>query len=196
MPPEIRQKLERYHGLLLQWQKTINLVSPKTTDDAWQRHFEDSMQLAALLPDRVGTLYDIGSGAGFPGLVLAIMKPSLAVTLIESDARKCAFLQTVSRETGLTNVTIITERIETALPCLPPPDCLTARALAPLARLLNMTRPLWDARPLEMIFPKGRTVQAEINEARLHYDFDSVSHPSVIEADSVILCVRKVTQKA
>src|SRR5689334_12618331 len=103
---ETTDKLRVYHDLLIKWQNSINLISPNTVSEAWERHFLDSVQLSPLIPPTAGTLYDIGTGAGFPGLVLAILRPELPVSLIESDSKKCAFLQTVSRETG-TKVTVV-----------------------------------------------------------------------------------------
>lgn len=107
---ETEARLRQYQALLLKWQEKINLISPGTMKDSWARHFQDSLQILPLVPDGPARLYDLGSGAGFPGLVLAIARPDLAVTLIESDAKKCAFLQAVSRETGV-KVTIDNCRI-------------------------------------------------------------------------------------
>ena len=97
---ETRALLEQYQALLLKWQEKINLISPATIKDCWNRHFEDSLQLLPLIPNGPQVLYDLGSGAGFPGLVLALTRSDIAVTLVESDAKKCAFLSAVSRETG------------------------------------------------------------------------------------------------
>ena len=91
--PQILDKLRRYEALLHKWQKAVNLVGPATLPDSWQRHFVDSMHLAALLPEEKKTLYDLGSGAGFPGLVLAIMRPDMEISLIESDQKKMCLPQ-------------------------------------------------------------------------------------------------------
>lgn len=107
------EKIDAYERLLKKWQNTINLVGPSTLSEAKKRHFEDSLQLLKHIPVAAKTLYDLGSGAGFPGLVLAMAKPDLDVHLIESDARKCQFLKTVSRETE-TPVTVHNQRIESA----------------------------------------------------------------------------------
>ena len=115
MSPEITEKLRKYESLLLKWQKTINLVSSSTLKDVWARHFEDSLQIIDLVPDTVKTVWDLGSGAGFPGLVLAIARPDLSVNLVESDVRKSAFLQNVSRETMSGNVYIRNGRLEDML---------------------------------------------------------------------------------
>jgi len=97
--------LEVYHALLLKWQAAVNLVSPKTLDEAWQRHFLDSVQLLSSIDADVKTIADIGSGAGFPGLVLALCRPDLEVHLIESDMKKCQFLSTVLREASCSSKT-------------------------------------------------------------------------------------------
>lgn len=197
MSPEQKAKLDRYYDLLIRWQKTINLVSPATIKDARKRHFEDSVQIADLLPKNTETVYDLGSGAGFPALVAAILRPDVKFTLIESDTRKCAFLQTVSRETQLENTQIINERIEDVLDNLPCPDCITARAFAALDKTLRITKPLWmtGGNPV-FILPKGRQYQQEIDAALEEYAFDIDVSRSVIEADSVILNVRNVHEIA
>lgn len=167
---ETLDRLEIYYSLLTKWQKTINLVSAKTLPDAWERHFADSARLASFIPESAGTLLDLGSGAGFPGLVLAILRPDLAVHLAEPDERKCQFLRTVSRETK-TPVTIHNCRVESLDPELKP-GVITARALAPLEKLLEYCL-IWASRnpALVLLFPKGRDAQAEIDAARLSHDF-------------------------
>ena len=97
---ETMERLKIYQKLLEEWQKKINLVSSSTLPSLWKRHFEDSLQLLPYLPEKKGSIIDLGTGAGFPGLVLAIVLPEkLKVTLVESDFKKCLFLETVSRET-------------------------------------------------------------------------------------------------
>ncbi|PWC52598.1 16S rRNA (guanine(527)-N(7))-methyltransferase RsmG [Azospirillum sp. TSO22-1] len=176
-----RETLERltvYEALLRKWQKTINLVGPKTLDDAWSRHFLDSAQLYPLLPESTKVLVDLGSGAGFPGLVLAILGVP-EVHLIESDVRKGAFLREAARATGAA-VTVHSKRIE-AVQGLQA-DVLTARALAPLADLLD-----WGARFLTAdgvaLFLKGQNVEDELTDSTKYWKmrterFDSVTDPS------------------
>ncbi len=176
-----RETLERltvYEALLRKWQKTINLVGPKTLDDAWNRHFLDSAQLHPLLPESTRVLVDLGSGAGFPGLVLAILGVP-EVHLIESDVRKGAFLREAARATGAP-VTVHSKRIE-AVQGLQA-DALTARALAPLADLLD-----WGARFLTAdgvaLFLKGQNVEDELTDSTKYWKmrterFDSVTDPS------------------
>jgi len=187
---ETESALRAYQTLLLKWQEKINLISPATMADSWARHFEDSTQIVPLVPQGSKTLYDLGSGAGFPGLILAIARPDIAVTLIESDAKKCAFLQAVSRETGVT-VTIKNARIESVAREFPAPNVVTARALASLESLLDYAGP-W-AKSATMIFPKGENWQAEIdaaNAAGWAFDYEAV--PSKTEKNARILVLKSV----
>ena len=190
---ETRQRLSLYGELLAKWQKTINLVSPATLPDMGVRHFLDSAQLAPYLPTGPYTHYDIGSGAGFPGLVLAILRPDAAVTLIESDERKCAFLKTVSRETGVP-VTVIRGRVEST--DLPPPDLVSARALAQLSELLALTRPWWSRAPnLTLLFPKGAQAEHEVARGLESFNFSVQNYPSKTDPAGQILVLTGVTDR-
>ena len=141
---ETMAKLKTYEELLQKWQPKINLVSLGSLKDAQTRHFADSLQIAEFVPASAKVLYDLGSGAGFPGLVLAMARPELTVHLVESDQRKSAFLQTVSRETR-TPVSVHVDRIEKV--SLSTPDVITARALASLSELLRLTERWWTEQP-------------------------------------------------
>jgi len=136
----IEAELEIYAALLKRWQEKINLVSSATLDEIWLRHFADSAQVHAAAP-HIRRWADMGSGAGFPGLVTALLlksQPDAVVHLIESDQRKAGFLRAVSRETAAP-VTIHAERIESVLPSFAGQiDGVSARALAPLARLVQL----------------------------------------------------------
>src|SRR5271163_4726150 len=133
---ETQAQLDALVETLGRWQKAINLVGRTTLDDIWSRHVLDSAQLRLLIPDEAKTLTDLGSGAGFPGLVIAALRPDLDVTLIESDARKAAFLGEASRLMRLAKpAKIVVGRIEAVPPA--PADVITARALAPLGQLLK-----------------------------------------------------------
>lgn len=187
---EIQSKLETYEALLRKWQTTINLISPSTLQDVRLRHFEDSWQLAQFIPLNAKTLYDLGSGAGFPGLVLATARPDLDVHLFEVDQRKSSFLKTVSRETR-TPVRVHTCRVETA--DVPPPDVITARALASLCDLLNLTEPWWASQPTcTLIFPKGAAFDTELVSAKESYDFILQIHPSETDEKARILVLSEV----
>jgi 16S rRNA (guanine527-N7)-methyltransferase len=167
--PELRRierELSIYEELLRRWQAKINLVAPNTLDETWLRHFADSAQVVAALPE-ARRWADIGSGAGFPGLVTALLlkdRSGAIVHLIESDQRKAAFLRAVSRETGAP-VSIHAERIEKALPPLSDKiDAISARALAPLDRLLGMVNhPL--KKGVKAVFLKGAEWRDELTAA-------------------------------
>lgn len=194
---ETQGALEQYHALLLKWQERINLISPTTIPDAWSRHFVDSIQVLPLIPKGAKTLYDLGSGAGFPGMILAMARSDLSVTLVESDAKKCAFLQTVSRETG-TKVSVANERIEKAAERLAAPDVITARALASLESLFSYCYPWIVSNPdLALIFPKGEQAAQEMEAARAaDWIFDVTETVSETDRNARILTLTKVSRKA
>lgn len=179
-------QLEKYKGLLIKWQKTINLVGPDTLHNVTKRHFDDSAQLADLIPDGPQILFDLGSGAGFPGMVLAMLRPELKIHLIESDHRKSTFLSTVSRET-MTPVTIYNERVE-RLSTKTIPDIITARALAPLDKLLGYAAS-WAAKnpDLILLFMKGERAGEEVAAAQELFDFDVQTVPSKTDPAASIL---------
>lgn len=183
---ETQEKIHIYQNLLEKWQKTINLVSPSTIPQAERRHFIDSLQILPHIPPDARLVYDMGSGAGFPGLVLAIARPDLQTHLIESDQRKGSFLATVSRETK-TPVTIHTARIESL--DLPAPDVITARALASLTELLGYTKKWWvgSERPPCHVFLKGAQADEEILEARKTYSFEISTAPSLTDPQGKVL---------
>ncbi len=191
---ETLSKLVIYQQLLEKWQPKINLVGPNTLPDAWERHFLDSAQLFPLLPTGKGplTLYDLGTGAGFPGLVLAIMATEghrkLDVHLVESDQRKSAFLGEVARATGLARaVTIHIMRIDRlAGRPLPKADVVTARALAPLTDLLGMAEPLLSIHGI-CLFPKGAKAADELTQAGKHWKMKTERLPSRTDPSGTIL---------
>jgi 16S rRNA (guanine527-N7)-methyltransferase len=194
---ETLERLEIYAELLRQWQPTINLVAPSTIPNLWERHFADSAQLLVLAPPNAATWLDLGSGAGFPGLVVAILlaERGRKVTLLESDTRKAAFLAEVARKTGVP-VDILCKRIETAATQakLPAFDVVTARALAPLPRLLSLAAPYFSPKTTGF-FPKGREAGAEIEAAREGFEFDVAQHPSLTDAHGRILVVTGLKAK-
>lgn len=170
---ETCQRLVCYADRLLHWQKAVNLVAPGTVAEVWHRHFADSAQLLALAPDAENWV-DLGTGGGFPGMVIAILlanRPGSSVHLIESNLRKCAFLADVARETGI-EVTIHQARIDAAASGLKGTafDVVTARALAPLPRLLSLAAPFF-APETKGLFLKGKHVDTEIEEAGRIYAF-------------------------
>ena len=199
---ETIERLETYADLLKQWQRGVNLVAPSTLAVVWERHFADSAQLAALAPAGLRVWVDLGSGAGFPGLVVAIMlaDPARAgnavrMVLVESDNRKAAFLREVVRRTGLdaarVAVDILSARIEniTTQGSLESVDVVSARALAPLDRLLALSAPLFGAQTMG-VYLKGREAEREVEAARNRWSFSADLVPSLTDPDGRIVVVR------
>ncbi|MCK5285555.1 MAG: 16S rRNA (guanine(527)-N(7))-methyltransferase RsmG [Alphaproteobacteria bacterium] len=188
---EAYEKLEIYHTLLLKWQKAINLVGSSTLDEAWIRHFLDSVQLAQYISSNINVVADLGSGAGFPGLVLAIMRPDIQVHLIEADERKSQFLRTVSRET-LTNTIVHNTRIETLEDSFIP-DLITARALTNLKELCTYSIKWIKKNPkLELLFLKGEKAKIEIKNAQQSYNFKLKTYKSKTAKTASILHLRNI----
>ncbi len=186
---ETRAALESYLALLAEWNPRINLVAPAPVA-AWRaRHVEDSLQLAPLFAVGVGPFADIGSGAGLPGLVLGAAAPNAEWHLVDSDQRKAAFLREGARRMGLANVRVHATRIEAArLPAL----CgLTARALAPLEKLLPLAHRLLGAGGVA-VFPKGRTAERELTAAGAAWLMRAERFASRTEAESTILRLSEI----
>jgi len=166
-------RLDTYAALIARWQKAINLVAANTLPDLWQRHFLDSAQLLALAPPETRRWLDLGSGGGFPGLVIAALGME-TVHLVESDQRKATFLREAARAMGLAGVAVHVQRIEAVDPAAlhaamgGPPQVISARALAPLTDLLPLARRLGGPETL-YLFPKGRQAGDELTEARRYW---------------------------
>ena len=193
---ETIDRLQVYAALVEKWQRSDNLVAPATLPHLWRRHIADSLQLLALFPDDKRWL-DLGSGAGFPGLVLACTKAGtdgFSVDLVESNVRKCAFLRAVIRETAVP-ATVYQGRIETVLSKWDKPiDRVTARALAPLDRLLNMAEPILS-QGVPAAFLKGRDYQQEIEDASQTWSLDLIDFPSRITEEGRIVDIRAVSRR-
>src|ERR671910_459950 len=190
---ETRERLDIYADLLRKWQRSINLVGPRTISDLWNRHFTDSAQLLPLIPpaEKPATrvLVDFGSGAGFPGLVLAILGAG-KVHLIESDQRKATFLREVARATG-TPVTVHAKRIEQVAPF--PADVVSARALAPLGDLLGFAAPFLHPDSL-CLFPKGQMAEDELTAASRTWNINVDRIQSVTDPSATILRISQVSR--
>ena len=182
---EAFEKLATYAALLTKWQKAINLVGSRTIADVWRRHMLDSAQLYPLLAKDTKTLVDLGSGGGFPGLVLAMMGVP-DVHLVESDHRKAAFLTHVSRETK-TDVTVHAKRIETMPSMLA--DVVTARALAPLPKLLDLAERFVGPDSV-CLFLKGQDVDSELTKITKSMKMEVERMPSVTAPSATILRLR------
>lgn len=182
---ETLRAFEAHIDLLEKWQPKINLVSGASLKDAWMRHVVDSAQLWPLLPEGAKVLTDFGSGGGFPGLTLAILgreRPGFAAHLIESDKRKAAFLREAARATGAP-VTVHDARVEALRPW--PSDIITARALAPLRELLALAAPFVTDGTMAL-FPKGKTGDQELTDARGWGRFEAESFPSHTDGEARI----------
>jgi 16S rRNA (guanine527-N7)-methyltransferase len=184
---ETLARLETYVELLISWNRRINLVGPNTIGDIWRRHILDSAQLFPLIPPTARRLVDFGSGAGLPGLVLAIMGVA-EVHLVESDQRKIAFMREAARVTG-TTVMLHAKRAET-LPGFAA-DLITARALAPVGSLLDLASN-FIARHSILLLLKGQAVQDELTQARKAWKMRETLSPSISDPSGTILRLEQV----
>ncbi len=184
---ETLSRLEAYADLLIRWSARINLVGRDTLADLWRRHILDSAQLRHLVPNSARSLIDLGSGAGFPGLVLAVLGVP-GVELVEANSRKCAFLREAARITAA-KVTIRRCRIEAVPPH--PVDVVTARACAPLDRLLELARPFLVPDTV-CLFTKGERFEEELTLARKRWTMRVSVEPSLSDRRGVILRLQQV----
>lgn len=184
--------LELFADLVKKWNPHINLVSKNTVPSIWERHILDSVQLFQFAPPSPSHWLDIGSGGGFPGIVMAVMahekSPNTKFTFIESDNRKATFLRTAARELGLP-VRVLAERVEEAE--VQNADVVTARALTQLTDLLGLVHRHMTANGTA-ILPKGKSFQDEIDAARSAWDFEVKAHQSFTEADARVLVVKEI----
>lgn len=189
---ETLEKLHALEGLVRKWTTKINLVAPSTLPDLWERHIVDSAQLFPLAATGWKTWVDLGSGAGFPGLVIACMADDAQnVTLVESDARKASFLLTATRELGLTCKVLVerAERLQISA-C----DVVSARALAPLSGLLDLAAPFVHQGSV-LLFPKGRNHAAELTQAQANWDFEVDRIQSITDPEARILRMTRIAKR-
>jgi 16S rRNA (guanine527-N7)-methyltransferase len=184
---ETFELLELYAAILRDEAERHNLVSRSTLDSLWERHILDSAQLARFEPRPGASWVDIGSGAGLPGVVLAALVTG-PVTLVEPRRLRAEFLERVVRELGLTLVTVAAAKVEKVQGQF---DVITARALAPLDRLLKISTHLSTRKTL-WVLPKGRGAESELAEARRNWQCEASSVPSSTDPDSQILLIRHV----
>lgn len=177
-------------GLIEKWQKKINLVGKSTLEDIWRRHVLDSAQIASHIQSSKEKIADIGSGAGFPGIVVGLVT-GRHVHLIESDQRKCAFLFEAARVTEAP-VTIINRRIESVTDIKF--DVVMARALAPLDRLIGLAEGVLEPDGCCFFF-KGQGVNDELTEALKHWKIIVARIPSVTDQNAVVLKLEKIARK-
>ena len=183
---EVEARLRLFAALVAKWSATINLVSRHDLTNIWTRHIQDSLVLLPLIPPATSFAIDLGSGAGFPGIVLAIAT-GIPFTLIESDRRKCIFLTEAARETAAP-VTVLNSRIEGAQTATAP--LITARALAPLDKLIGLAYPHLAPDGV-CLFPKGRGAAAELTAARRLWQMDVQRVENPLDGDA---CILKVSQ--
>jgi 16S rRNA (guanine527-N7)-methyltransferase len=188
---ETSDALERFATLLLHWNRTVNLIARKDEPRLWQRHIADSLQLAALMQPEPARAIDLGSGAGLPGLVLAIAT-GVHFDLIEADQRKAAFLREAARVTGAA-AHVHAARIETAQIAAAP--LITARALAPLPKLLSLAEPLIAPGGI-CLFMKGANVRTELTDAARQWHMRVEIQPSRTAPDACILRISHLTRVA
>jgi 16S rRNA (guanine527-N7)-methyltransferase len=188
---ESQARLRLYVDLLKKWQVQINLVSKESIASVWERHIADSLQLREYAGEGDQAIVDLGSGAGLPGLVLALAYPEYRATLVESHGKKVAFLREVARQARI-SVKIIQDRIERvdSEPFRSTRPVVTSRAVAPLDRLLAFAAPLLATG--RGLFHKGQDVGVELTEAMKSWSIEYIKHPSVIDPAGVILEVLEV----
>jgi 16S rRNA (guanine527-N7)-methyltransferase len=187
-------QIETYVELLLTWQAKINLIGPSTIEDVWRRHVLDSLQLLPLMQGKPAAIADLGSGAGIPGLILAL-GGNLRADLYESSGKKVAFLREAIRQTKA-NAQVHQIRLETLEDHLPAkiPQYVTARALAPIEKLLFWAEPLLKRGAIGL-FHKGQDVDSEVNEATKFWKIGAIiRHASMTDSDGTILEVKEITR--
>jgi 16S rRNA (guanine527-N7)-methyltransferase len=190
---ETEARLDRYVELLLEWQAKTNLVAPSTLPSLWTRHISDSLQLLTLAPS-AKVWADLGSGGGFPGVVLACAlaeTPAVMVHLIERNAKKAAFLREALRVTNARGTVHLSDIGDNVDRITGPVDCITARALAPLHQLIGFAEPLMR-QGAKALFLKGQDVEAELTEATKYWNIKPQLHSSrtgghgwIVELDQI-----------
>lgn len=184
---ETFERLKAFETLFRKWAARINLSAPSTLEETWRRHILDSAQLARLEPDAKRWI-DIGSGGGFPGLVLGFLlmeRVGASIDLVESNRKKTSFLQMVCGEFRLP-ARVHAKRIEDTYQVIRGPEVVTARALAPLPLLLQLSAP-WLTTGAKALFHKGRDYRAEVEESSKLWSFELVEHQSLIDPQSIVL---------
>ena len=189
---ETYEKFIIFHKTLIKWQNSINLISKNTLENIWERHFLDSAQLYKITKDFKGNIIDFGSGAGFPGLILAMMGHK-KIHLVESDQKKCTFLREVSMLSE-TNITVHNSRIENLEYF--DVELITARALAPLNKLIDYAESFANKsstknKPLKMLFLKGKSYRQEISNLIQKQDFSIEEFQSITDKFGKILYINK-----
>ena len=191
---ETFEELQQFADLVRKWTPKINLISPATIPELWERHIVDSAQIYRFAPESYKKWVDIGSGGGFPGIVMAIIaktqQPDASFVLIESDQRKATFLRTAARELNL-RVTVLAERIENA--AVQGADVVSARALSTLSTLLPLIERHINSDG-QAILHKGKKAGEEIADARQNWRFDLEEFSSLTDLGGQILIVKGISR--
>ncbi|GFE64557.1 16S rRNA (guanine(527)-N(7))-methyltransferase RsmG [Litoreibacter roseus] len=192
---ETLEDLKEFEQLAIKWTKHINLVSSKSVDEIWSRHILDSAQIVKLIPDGTTRMVDLGSGGGFPAIVVAViskyLNPDFQITMVESDSRKCAFLRTCVSTFDL-KATVQNRRIEEGDEAQYP--IVTARALASLDKLLHYSSPLLE-KDGKALFMKGNQYHDELDKARRTWQFEARPVESLSVSGSAILEITNIKAK-
>ena len=191
---ETMARLDAMDRVLIDWSERHNLIARSTIKDRWERHFLDSAQLEPLLPKGIKTIVDMGSGAGFPGLVLAAMlaEKNVSVTLIESTQKKAAFLSEAANAMGLSNLKVVPSRIESVKLGFTP-DIITARALARLDKLLAYGAEI-AGKTTRYFLLKGQDVEGELTAAAKSWHMEVIRHQSRTSPEATILEIGKLAR--
>lgn len=185
-------KIEDFVSLLLEWNKKMNLVSKNAVNEIWERHVLDCVQLYRYLPTKNFSLLDVGSGSGFPGIILGIMlqnSENVKITLVESINKKSVYLNAVVQELKLKNVFVCNGRVENGV--FKTPDFITARAVAALPKLLEYTAKIIRPETVLLLL-KGRTYNDEINDAGKNWNFRTEVYPDKYGTDGVVLKITDI----
>jgi 16S rRNA (guanine527-N7)-methyltransferase len=185
-------RLEILVEVLQAWQVRINLIAPSTVKEIWQRHVLDSAQLLPLIPAKVEAIADLGSGGGFPSLVLAAIQPA-KVHMFEANAKKAAFLQEALRQmkvVGQVHRRRLQPRV--APQDMPRVQLVTARAFAPLEELLGYAEPFFEAGAIGL-FHKGQDVDTELTQAAKSWKISAEKHSSLTDSNAVLLEVKEIS---
>jgi 16S rRNA (guanine527-N7)-methyltransferase len=198
---ETEARLDAYVDLFVQWQAKTNLVASSTLPNLWTRHISDSLQLLALAPE-AKVWVDLGSGGGFPGVVLACAlaeTPGAMVHLVERNTKKAAFLREALRITGAAGTVHLADIGDSVDSLRGPVDCVTARAVAPLHQLVGFAEPLMG-KDAKALFLKGQDVEAELTEATKYWNITPRLHSSltghgwIVELDRIERRIKSASQ--
>jgi 16S rRNA (guanine527-N7)-methyltransferase len=193
---ETEARLDRYLDLLREWQAKTNLVSLSTLPNLWTRHVADSLQLLTIAPS-ARIWVDLGSGGGFPGLVLACALAETSgamIHLVERNAKKAAFLREALRITQSPGTVHLADIGDCVDRITGPVDCVTARAVAPLHQLIGFAEPLVN-RGAKALFLKGQDVEAELTEATKYWKIDPHLHSSRTGGHGWIVELDRIEQR-